>query len=70
MATPTTKHPLPKGYDTGRFDPARDTPTHGRGHYVKTEDVKRVDLSGLDFPGRRQWLITVTRPDAGTRMFW
>ena len=43
--------PLPKGYDTGRFDPGRDTPTHGRGHYVKTEDVKRLDLSGLDFLG-------------------
>lgn len=45
--------PLPNGYAMGRFDPARDTPTHGRGHYVKTEDVKRLDLSGLDFLGER-----------------
>ena len=43
--------PLPKGYAMGRFDPANDTPTHSRGHYVKTDDVKRVDLSGLDFLG-------------------
>ena len=41
--------PLPKGYAMGRFDPCADTPAHGRGHYVKTEDVKRLDLSGLDF---------------------
>ncbi|MGI9499498.1 MAG: hypothetical protein ACR2P3_05640 [Geminicoccaceae bacterium] len=46
---PYNASPLPKGYATGRFDPSSDTPTHGRGSYVKTEDVKRVDLSGLDF---------------------
>ncbi len=45
--------PLPKGYVVGRFDPAADSPTHGRGHYVRTEDVKRVDLSDLDFLGER-----------------
>ena len=45
--------PLPKGYAMSRFDPACDTPAHGRGHYVKTEDVKRLDLSGLDFLGER-----------------
>lgn len=43
--------PLPKGYATGRFDMSNDAPTHGRGNYIKTEDVKRVDLSGLDFLG-------------------
>lgn len=43
--------PLPRGYAMGRFDPAIDTPAHGRGHYVKTDDVKRVDLSGLDHLG-------------------
>ncbi len=41
--------PLPKGYAMGRFDPGADTPAHGRGRYVKTEDVKRLDLSRLDF---------------------
>ncbi|MEZ5857618.1 MAG: hypothetical protein R3D28_01190 [Geminicoccaceae bacterium] len=40
--------PLPKGYGVGRFDEATDRPTHGRGRYVKTNEVRRVDLSGLD----------------------
>ena len=40
--------PLPKGYGQRRFDPATDRPTHGRGHYVPTDQVRRVDLSGLD----------------------
>ena len=45
--------PLPSGYDVGRFDPATDLPRHQRGHFVATEDVKRVDLSQLDFLGGR-----------------
>jgi hypothetical protein len=49
LGHPCNASPLPNGYATERFDPASDTPTHGRGHYVRTEDVKRVDLSGLDF---------------------
>jgi hypothetical protein len=40
--------PLPKGYGIRRFDMAKDRPTHGRGRYVPTEEVARVDLSGLD----------------------
>lgn len=40
--------PLPKGYGVGRFDETTDRPRHGRGHYVKTNEVRRVDLSGLD----------------------
>jgi hypothetical protein len=40
--------PLPKGYGQRRFDPAADRPMHGRGYYVPTEQVQRVDLSGLD----------------------
>lgn len=40
--------PLPKGYGVGRFDEDRDRPSHGRGHYVPTDQVARVDLSGLD----------------------
>lgn len=45
-----TRHnltPQPEGYDLPRFDPARDAPRHGRGHYVRTGDVRRVDLSGV-----------------------
>jgi hypothetical protein len=43
--------PLPEGYAVGRFDPATDTPHHGRGGYVRTDEVRRVDLSQLDFLG-------------------
>jgi hypothetical protein len=43
--------PLPAGYDVGRFDPAADTPRHGRGAFVHTDEVRRVDLSKLDFLG-------------------
>lgn len=43
--------PLPQGYALDPFDPAIDAPKHGRGRYVATEAVRRVDLSGLDFLG-------------------
>jgi hypothetical protein len=43
--------PLPIGYDVGRFDAASDTPRHGRGGFVRTDEVRRVDLSKLDFLG-------------------
>jgi hypothetical protein len=43
--------PLPTGYEVGRFEPATDTPRHGRGAFVRTDEVRRVDLSKLDFLG-------------------
>jgi hypothetical protein len=43
--------PLPAGYDVGRFDPAADTPRHRRGAFVRTDEVRRVDLAKLDFLG-------------------
>jgi hypothetical protein len=43
--------PLPIGYEVGRFEPATDTPRHGRGAFVRTDEVRRVDLSRLDFLG-------------------
>jgi hypothetical protein len=43
--------PLPIGYEVGRFDAANDTPRHGRGAFVRTDEVRRVDLSKLDFLG-------------------
>lgn len=48
-------HPLPGGYgeQIGRFDPARDAPTHRRGSYVSTEGVQRVSLDGLSLLGER-----------------
>jgi hypothetical protein len=45
--------PLPEGYDVGRFDPTTETPRHGRGGFVPTDEVRRVDLSKLDFLGGR-----------------
>ena len=48
-------HPLPGGYaaEIGRFNPAADAPTHGRGRYKKTEDVRRLPLDGLGLLGER-----------------
>jgi hypothetical protein len=45
--------PLPGGYAeaVGKFDPARDTPTHRRGAYVPTDAVRRADLGKLALPG-------------------
>ena len=41
--------PLPAGYEVGRFDAERDAPRHGRGRFLATDEVRRVDLSQLDF---------------------
>lgn len=43
--------PLPAGYEVGSFDIERDRPRHGRGRFVATAEVHRVDLGGLDFLG-------------------
>lgn len=40
--------PLPEGYPTEPFEPARDGPRHTRGRWTRTEDVRRADLSHLD----------------------
>jgi hypothetical protein len=47
--------PQPEGYALDPFDPAIDLPAAPRGHYVATEEVRRVDLAGLDLlpPGGR-----------------
>lgn len=44
---PYSIRPHATGYPMAPFDYARDTPTHGRGHYLKTEEVRPVDTSGL-----------------------
>ena len=41
--------PLPAGYPVGSFDADRDRPRHGRGRYLATAEVRRVDLGRLDF---------------------
>lgn len=40
--------PQPRGYSMDPFDPARDLPARPRGHYLRTEEVSRVYLTGLD----------------------
>jgi hypothetical protein len=39
--------PQPNGYALRPFDPTREAPAPPRGAYVRTEDVARVDLSGI-----------------------
>lgn len=46
--TPYRVRPHVKGYDLPKFDVATQTPTHGRGSYVATGDVRPVDPSGLN----------------------
>lgn len=45
--------PHVKGYPLPRFDLTRDTPRHGRGHYIPTDQVRRVDTSDLDLESNR-----------------
>jgi hypothetical protein len=47
LGMPYLARPVLGGYELPPFDPARDAPRQKRGFYVRTEDVKRVDLSGL-----------------------
>ncbi len=44
---PYSIRPHVSGYQMSPFDHARDTPKHGRGHYLKTEEMRAVDTSGL-----------------------
>lgn len=43
--------PLPEGYPTEPFESGRDGPRHTRGRWIRTEDVRRVDLSQLNLEG-------------------
>lgn len=45
---PYSKSPHEDGYAMPAFDLERDKPRHGRGSYLRTEDVKPLDLSSLD----------------------
>ena len=42
------------GYSMPPVDPDRDRPHHKRGGHVGTEDVRRLDLSGLDWLAKEQ----------------
>jgi hypothetical protein len=48
LGIPYNTSPLPDGYPPASFDPAVDSPSHGRGRWTATHAVVRVDLSGLD----------------------
>lgn len=48
LGHPYNDAPLPDGYPTEAFDPVRDAPRHERGRWVDTEDVRPVDVAGLD----------------------
>lgn len=47
LGQPYRAQPVYEGYRSAPFDRARDTPRHGRGHYVATNEVRRVDLTNL-----------------------
>ena len=47
LGQPYQAMPGAKGYPLPAFDLEHDRPRHGRGHYIRTEDVKPLDLSVL-----------------------
>lgn len=47
LGQPYQAMPGAKGYPLPAFDLEHDQPRHGRGHYIRTEDVKPLDLSVL-----------------------
>ncbi len=53
LGHPYNDAPLPNGYPTEAFDPARDAPRHGRGRWIDTDDVRPVNLAGLDLESLR-----------------
>jgi hypothetical protein len=50
---PYDLRPHLKGYALQPFDIERQTPRHGRGHYVPTDAVRPIDISGLDLHEER-----------------
>jgi hypothetical protein len=51
LGQPYRAIPYLDGYPQKPFDPDRDRPRHDRGRYVPTDQVRRVDLAGLDHLG-------------------
>lgn len=54
---PYSHRPHVTGYAMAPFDFNRDMPRHGRGHYLKTDEVRPVDTSALhlDIVKTEQW---------------
>lgn len=44
---PYSRMPHITGYDMAPFEMSRDRPTHGRGRYITTHDVRPVDIAEL-----------------------
>ena len=53
LGHPYNDAPLPDGYPTAPFDPAADSPRHKRGRWIDTDDVRPVDITGLDLESLR-----------------
>lgn len=53
LGQPYDPVPILQGYHLEPFDRERDRPRHNRGHYIPTDQVKPVDISGLDHLGGR-----------------
>ena len=53
LGRPYLLRPHLVGYPSRQFDAARDTPTHGRGRYIATDEVTPVDISGLNLETTR-----------------
>ncbi|MCM2502688.1 gluconate 2-dehydrogenase subunit 3 family protein [Aureimonas altamirensis] len=50
---PYSYRPHVTGYPMAAFDYNRDTPRHGRGHYLRTDEVERLDIAALDLAESR-----------------
>ena len=48
LGQPYKAVPIFEGYEQEPFDLERDRPRHNRGHWTRTEDVRPVDITGLD----------------------
>ena len=53
LGHPYNDAPLPDGYPAAPFDPAADSPRHGRGRWIDTDDVRPVNVTGLDLESLR-----------------
>lgn len=50
--TPLLTRPHLQGYQLPGFDRAKQTPTHGRGHWIPTDAIQRIDTSGLQLDSK------------------
>jgi hypothetical protein len=58
---PYELRPHVAGYPLPAFDPASDAPRHGRGSYVPTDAVHRLDIEPLDLASERTQVWGLSR---------